>query len=127
MPDKLLMTVMHGDQLVQQHSFGASSVMLGRSAPCTVLLNDPAVSRVHAEISFEHGAWYLNDLGSANGTLLNGTCHERTVLASGDVIELGSFRIHVTIASAAPSEAAASPASVAGDRTIRAPAGKQRP
>ncbi len=45
---------------------------LGREADNDVVLADPRVSRYHCQITFEDGKWLLTDLGSANGTLLDG-------------------------------------------------------
>jgi pSer/pThr/pTyr-binding forkhead associated (FHA) protein len=122
---KLLMTVLHRDQVRQQHAFEGCSVMVGRTPPCSVLLNDPDVSRVHAEISLEGGSYYLNDLGSANGTALNGIQQVRAELHSGDVITIGSFQLHVTVSPSAAPQNSRSIASEATDRTIRAPGAKR--
>lgn len=125
MPARLLMTVIHRDQVRDQHSFEGNSVMIGRSAPCQVVLQDAGISRIHAEISLEDGTWYLNDLGSANGTRLNDTRQERAPLKDGDVIGIGDFSLHVAI-TAPGRQLPAEPAPGATDRTIRASVGKPR-
>ena len=51
---------------------GPTGVTLGRSRQCDVVLNDPNVSRQHAEIRPRGGSWVLTDLGSTNGSCLNG-------------------------------------------------------
>ncbi len=45
---------------------------IGRETDNDVILNDPKVSRYHCQITFEDSKWVLTDLGSVNGTLLNG-------------------------------------------------------
>lgn len=45
---------------------------VGRIAGCTVMLDDPAVSREHARVERRDGGWWLTDLGSSNGTYVNG-------------------------------------------------------
>ena len=51
--------------------------MLGRQADCDVLLTEGHASRRHAKLMLEaDGAW-LEDLGSANGTFINGIAHHR--------------------------------------------------
>ena len=70
---------------------GPAGVTLGRSRQCDVVLNDPNVSRQHAEIRPRGGSWVLTDLGSTNGSRLNGRAIEGPeVLKPGDEIELGS-------------------------------------
>lgn len=55
-----------------------------------VLINDGYVSRFHAWITFEQDRFWVEDLGSTNGTLLNGEpLRRRELLASGDKIKIG--------------------------------------
>jgi Protein of unknown function (DUF3662)/FHA domain len=70
---------------------GPAGAVLGRSRQCDVVVNDPNVSRQHAEIRPRGGSWVLNDLGSTNGSCLNGRRIEGPeVLKRGDEIELGT-------------------------------------
>jgi Protein of unknown function (DUF3662)/FHA domain len=70
---------------------GPAGVTLGRSRECDVVLSDPNVSRQHAEIRPRGGSWVLNDLGSTNGSCLNGRRIEAPeVVRPGDEIELGT-------------------------------------
>jgi hypothetical protein len=70
---------------------GPAGVTLGRSRQCDVVLNDPNVSRQHAELRPRGGSWVLTDLGSTNGSRLNGRPVERSeVVRPGDEIELGA-------------------------------------
>ncbi len=70
---------------------GAAGVSLGRSRQCDVVLADPNVSRQHAEIRPRGSAWVLTDLGSTNGSLLNGRRIDAPmVVKPGDEIELGT-------------------------------------
>lgn len=63
---------------------------IGRSSSSDVRLDDSGVSRRHAEVRLEGDDVVLVDLGSTNGTNVNGRGVERARLASGDRIELGS-------------------------------------
>jgi hypothetical protein len=73
---------------------GPTGVTIGRSRQCDVVLSDPNVSRNHAEIRPRGGAWVLNDLGSTNGSLLNGRRIEGPeVVKPGDEIEIGTSTI----------------------------------
>lgn len=70
---------------------GPSGAVLGRSRECEVVIGDPNVSRRHAELRPQGDAWVIGDLGSTNGTRVNGhRIREVEVLRSGDEIEAGS-------------------------------------
>jgi len=68
----------------------ADRAVIGRSRECDVRLADSNVSRRHAEVRHEDGAYWIVDLGSTNGTELNGKRIERAKLTDGDRITLGS-------------------------------------
>jgi hypothetical protein len=75
----------------QRRIVGPAGVTLGRSRNCDVVLEDPNVSRQHAELRPRGGSWVLTDLGSTNGSRLNGHPVERSeVVRPGDLIELGA-------------------------------------
>lgn len=63
---------------------------LGRGLECTVQLNDPLSSRVHAKIVFEESQWHLRDAGSRNGTLINGSKVDIATLTHGNVVRIGN-------------------------------------
>jgi signal transduction histidine kinase/CheY-like chemotaxis protein len=66
------------------------SAIIGRSPDAGVMLDDPEVSRLHARLSRnDAGAFQIEDLGSKNGTLINGVRVERRLLVYGDKIRLG--------------------------------------
>jgi hypothetical protein len=70
---------------------GAGGATIGRSRQCEVVIDDPNVSRQHAEIRPRGGSWVLTDLGSTNGSSLNGRrIVGPEVLKPGDEIELGT-------------------------------------
>jgi hypothetical protein len=70
---------------------GPGGATLGRSRQCDIVLSDPNVSRQHAEIRPRGGSWVLSDLGSTNGSRINGRQVEGPeVVRPGDEIELGS-------------------------------------
>ncbi len=79
--------LMGGKRLV----VGPQGVTMGRSRQCDVTVDDPNVSRNHAEVRPRGGSWVLNDLGSTNGSRLNGQRVDGSeVLKPGDEIELGT-------------------------------------
>ncbi len=70
---------------------GPDGATLGRSRQCEVVIDDANVSRQHAEIRPRGGSWVLTDLGSTNGSSLNGRrIVGPEVLKPGDEIELGT-------------------------------------
>ncbi|MEO7795457.1 MAG: SpoIIE family protein phosphatase [Thermoanaerobaculia bacterium] len=74
----------------QRFSF-SRSVILGRGQQCDLVLPDGSVSRRHAQISVADGRCFLADLGSGNGTFLNGNpLEEPTALVNGDEVRVGS-------------------------------------
>ena len=90
-------------------AFAQSEVSVGRDPRSDVPLQDEAVSVRHALLSFHHGQWWLQDLGSKNGTRLNRQhVHGAIVLANGDEIECGQARLGVSLDGAAANEVAPS-------------------
>lgn len=69
------------------------SVVIGRSRGADVVLDDPNVSRRHAELAFDRADWYVRDLGSTNGVVLNGRQVESARLKPGDEIVIGTSRL----------------------------------
>jgi pSer/pThr/pTyr-binding forkhead associated (FHA) protein len=63
--------------------------VLGRIAECDLVIDDGKASRRHARILVEAGVVEIEDLGSSNGTLLNGKPVTRRVLRSGDEVQIG--------------------------------------
>lgn len=78
------------------HLEGRGPWTIGRSKSNTVVVSDPYVSRHHAWISRRDGSFYVEDLGSSNGTLLNGIHIDREPLRSGDELSFGRSRARFT-------------------------------
>lgn len=70
---------------------------LGRSRDCDVVVPDPNASRVHAEIRHIGLDYFLVDMGSTNGTEVNGQVVKRHALADGDTIVVGTTEIAVEL------------------------------
>jgi len=69
---------------------------IGRSSEAGLMLGDPEVSRRHALLESEDGIVYLHDLGSSNGTFLNGQrVTEPIEVRRGDEIDVGTTRLLV--------------------------------
>ena len=73
-----------------------SVTTVGRGAGVTIALDDPSVSRLHAEIVQRGPHYYVSDLGlSINGTRVNGRPVGKRVLMDGDVLSFGTVRTRV--------------------------------
>ena len=71
-----------------------TAISIGRASDCSIPIKDRYLSRKHAEIIANGNGWILKDLGSANGTYLNGSRVERDEqLKTGDRIRLGDTEI----------------------------------
>lgn len=70
----------------------SETIIIGRDpSQCHLMLDDHKISAVHCRIEEQRGAFQLVDLGSANGSHVNGEKVGRTELKSGDTVKLGSF------------------------------------
>ena len=73
----------------QQVVLGEFRVTFGRLPDCTITFDDPNVSREHAEIRPDGGGFVLTDLGSTNGTRVNGSPITTHRLTDGDRVTFG--------------------------------------
>lgn len=96
----LILRVMAGGASGRQLRLSGTSCTIGRELDNTLPLPDPKVSRYHAQIINLEGAWMLTDLGSTNGTRMNGIHITRAGLAPGDFLYFGDTA--VAVESAAP-------------------------
>jgi hypothetical protein len=72
---------------------GSAGATLGRSREADIVIDDPNVSRKHAEVRPSGGSWIVRDLGSTNGVKVNGRrIDSPQSLKRGDEIELGTAR-----------------------------------
>ncbi|HJZ77209.1 MAG TPA: trypsin-like peptidase domain-containing protein [Vicinamibacterales bacterium] len=106
-----------GEELI----FSGPRVRIGRSRDNTLVLTDteaPLSSGHHAEAILEHGAWWIVDSGSRNGTFVNGVRVPRARLSRGDAVRLGDDQFVVAgrspVATAVAIVAAAASLTLAG-------------
>lgn len=101
-PDNPFPTV--PDELVQLGSnktwkLDSDEFTLGRSSTNGIMVDDPNASRAHAQLSRREGEWWLTDLGSTNGTLVNEAMIKERRLSSGDRIKIGATELEYRQAS----------------------------
>lgn len=71
---------------------------IGRAPTNTIVLTSAFASAAHALIVLRSGQWWLEDRGSANGTLLNGEpLEEPTVISSGDIVGIGTVEMKILL------------------------------
>jgi len=87
-----------GNEPPVRRYFTQSEILLGRDAHCDISLPDDTVSIRHARLSHHHGQWWLEDLGSTNGTRLNkDKVSIPTVVINGDQVECGKALIDINL------------------------------
>ena len=74
-------------------AIGEDPVTIGRSPESEIKLTDSTVSRRHAEVVRDGDAWILRDVGSSNGTKVNGAAIAEHVLEDGDEIKVGAVTL----------------------------------
>lgn len=79
--------------LVDEIELDKTLFTIGRDAESDLQLNDPSVSRHHATVRRIYTDLYIEDMGSTNGTILNGRTVTKHVLKPGDHLSIGSYVI----------------------------------
>lgn len=73
-----------------------SWVVIGRGRGADVVIAEPTISRAHAAIGHDAG-FFVQDLGSTNGTWVNGSREKKASLKDGDEIQMGKLRLRVSL------------------------------
>ena len=111
------LVVQTGPASGQEFALEGDELVIGRAADNPVSIPDTSVSRKHALVRKTAEGWAVSDLGSGNGTMLNGEAiADETPLTEGDVITLGDTELRYSGGGAA----------VAGEETAENPAGASR-
>jgi hypothetical protein len=84
---------MEGDMAGRDFPMHKTLISVGRGLDNDLVIDDPRVSRHHAQITFRHSHYLLRDQRSTNGTFVNGQPIETVVLASGDRVSFGGFEL----------------------------------
>jgi pSer/pThr/pTyr-binding forkhead associated (FHA) protein len=89
-----LLLVKRGPNAGSTFLLEGGSTAVGRGTDSAVFLDDITVSRVHAVLERrDDGSWFVRDVGSLNGTYVNGEQVDETKLASGDEVQIGKFKL----------------------------------
>jgi hypothetical protein len=86
-----------GPDAGHSHRAGDNALRLGRSPDNDVILRDPATSGHHARLERRGDQFWLVDLGSTNGTLVNGEPVQERQLNHGDRVTIGQNAVHFSV------------------------------
>lgn len=78
-------------------------LVIGRGRSADVVIAEPTISRAHAAIGFDDEGFFMQDLGSTNGTRVNGESQSRVCLNDGDELLLGKLHLRVALPEAGAS------------------------
>jgi hypothetical protein len=76
-----------------QYELREAVTVIGRSRRCDIVVDDPNVSRQHAEVRRQGDSYVLHDLGSTNGTRVNRRDARQATLQNGDRVEVGTTEL----------------------------------
>ena len=82
-----------GNRTGQSFPLQGERMVIGRSPEAEIFLDDVTVSRDHAVLVRRSGAWFLDDSGSLNGTYVNRKRIESHLLADGDELQVGKWKL----------------------------------
>ena len=83
------LVLLEGDRVADTFRLGPATT-IGRLSECEIVLTDPGASRKHAQIVRRDDGYAVSDMGSTNGTLVNGEPVRERLLVDGDRITIGS-------------------------------------
>jgi serine phosphatase RsbU (regulator of sigma subunit) len=109
-----------------EHEVGSEELVIGRSSKCGLSIRDRFLSRRHARLHREDETWLIEDLGSRNGTFVNGRSIEGPeAVRPGDVLTMSASRIEVVgeggVEESVPTAAKLRPASDVLQKTTTPP------
>jgi len=103
MPDAYKLVSTAGDQSIDVKP--GHTLVVGRAVTSDVPIFDPTISRAHAQVTAQDGGVGIKDLGSSNGTFLNGSRVTEAVAALNDVVTFGKVAFYVRPVAPPPSVA----------------------
>lgn len=106
-------TIMLHDKVIKRFTLSeGSQVTIGRGSEADVVVDNTAISRQHTALELRDGVYFLSDLGSKNGTFVNGQKVDKAVpVSENDIVELGKFRLSVSLEDTPETSASSSSAS----------------
>lgn len=97
-PSGAMVRVLHGFFEGLELPVDRDWFVIGRGRGADAIVPEPTISRAHAAIGWERGdGFFVQDLGSTNGTTVNGKSEKRSALADGDEIQMGKLRLRIQL------------------------------
>lgn len=87
------LAIIHKGKVERNIRLTAGTMVIGRKAECNIQLEEKMVSGQHAQITIRPNEVILKDLGSTNGTLVNGEAVSEKTLRTGDQISIGNYKL----------------------------------
>jgi hypothetical protein len=96
-PGRLVVLASPGGEPAAGHSIGLDVITpLGRDVNNAIVIDDPFASAEHAVLTYRGRSWYLEDLGSTNGSFVNGRRVEGVApMGFGDELQIGQVRMRL--------------------------------
>ena len=88
-----LLVVTRGPNAGSKFLLDKDETSVGRYPESDIFLDDVTVSRRHAQVRRDEGRFFVEDVGSLNGTYVNGERVEATQLANADELQIGKFKL----------------------------------
>jgi hypothetical protein len=93
-----LTLLLEGQEERIPYRFCIPEVLIGRDPTCALVLEDRTISARHTRLAYHHGQWWIEDLHSRNGTLLNQQAvSDAVVITSGDQLQCGQVIFQVRL------------------------------
>lgn len=108
-----LLVVTRGPNAGSNFLLGAKVLTAGRHPQSNIFLDDVSVSRRHAEFHHSDAGFEVRDVGSLNGTYVNRESIESSVLADGDEIQIGKYRLVFLLGNGSDNATGSNPTSAA--------------
>jgi hypothetical protein len=88
-----VLVVRKGPEVGERFFIDRPRLTVGRDPDCDIFLNDVTVSRSHAVLEMNGVEVSIEDVGSLNGTYVNGVRVDKALLSDGDIVQVGKFQM----------------------------------
>lgn len=105
-PGNALLVGVRGPNLGSRFLLDRDVVTVGRHPDSDIFLDDITVSRRHAEFRRDQGRFWVHDVGSLNGTYVNGRRADDQMIGTGDEVQIGKFKLVLFVGESRPDAAA---------------------
>ena len=89
--------LMIDNTVLKKYIFGQDEIIIGRDANCDICIDSITVSRRHARIAKGPENYFVEDMGSINGTFVNGHWVSEKRLNTGDEISIGKYSLQISL------------------------------